>query len=52
VLLSISITLLLASANTERVSKMIDESFIVALFDSMKDEILNYEVNGKQESKK
>jgi hypothetical protein len=50
VLLSVSTTLVLASASMERVSKMIDDSFIVALFDSMKDEIMNYENQWKMTS--
>jgi hypothetical protein len=41
--LSASTTLVLVSASMELVSKMIDDSFIVALFDFMKDEIMNYE---------
>jgi hypothetical protein len=44
--LSASTTLVMASASMERVSKMIDASFIV----SMKDEIMKYENQWKMTS--
>lgn len=31
----------------ERISKMVDDSFIIAVFDSMKDETKNYETQLK-----
>jgi hypothetical protein len=45
VLLSASTTLTLVSTRMERVSKMVDDSFMIALFDSTKeDHTKNYDI--------
>jgi hypothetical protein len=47
VLLSASTALVLASTSMEIVSKVVNDSFIVALFDWIKDKIITYESEWK-----